>query len=98
MTAVIPTLAATIDWTRNNGSRCRANTLPANATVSAARPSRYGTCLMIRTIPVSPTTSAERLAATDCRTDDTPYPRQATIAPNQLSTSTRITSERTYAR
>jgi hypothetical protein len=32
------------------------------------------------------------LAATDCRTEDTPYPRQAAIAPNQLSTSTRKTS------
>ena len=42
---------------------------------------------MIMASPVSPTTSAARFAATDCRTEATPYPKQATMAPNQLSSS-----------
>jgi hypothetical protein len=51
--------------------------------------------LMISARPVSPTTAADRFAATDWRTEDTPYPKQATIAPNQLSTSIPTTFQQT---
>ena len=37
---IVLSSAATIDWTRNNGSRCRASTLPAKAIESATRPSK----------------------------------------------------------
>src|SRR5215217_5618972 len=91
--AVIPTLPAMIDCTRNSGSSRTATRLPRKAMLSATSPSRYGNCLMISASPVSPTTAAERFAATDCRTEDTPYPKQATIAPTQLSTSIPTTSQ-----
>ena len=72
MTAVTPTLPATIDSTRKSGSCCRASTLAANARPSAPRPSRYGSWRMIETTPPTPWTALTRWAPTDCRIEATP--------------------------